>query len=104
MSTTLAVYGESAGWALIDHLRQQNLASRAVCTWKGCTNAIERPNNPMCPDCEREIGCDPESLAKIDVVMEAMECDGCDGTGLMEGWNRRDGNSCPKCKGTGLAA
>ncbi len=29
------------------------------------------------------------------------ECDGCDGTGLMEGWNRRDGNSCPKCKGAG---
>jgi DnaJ-class molecular chaperone len=27
-------------------------------------------------------------------------CDGCDGTGLMEGWNRRDGNSCPKCKGS----
>ena len=26
-------------------------------------------------------------------------CDGCDGTGLMEGWNHRDGNSCPKCKG-----
>lgn len=26
-------------------------------------------------------------------------CDGCDGTGLMEGWNRRDGFSCPKCKG-----
>ncbi len=29
------------------------------------------------------------------------ECDGCDGTGLMEGWNRRDGNLCPKCKGAG---
>ena len=28
-------------------------------------------------------------------------CDCCDGTGLMEGWNRRDGNSCPKCKGSG---
>lgn len=26
-------------------------------------------------------------------------CDGCYGTGLMEGWNRRDGNPCPKCKG-----
>ena len=26
-------------------------------------------------------------------------CDGCDGTGLMEGWNHRDGFSCPKCKG-----
>ena len=28
-------------------------------------------------------------------------CDFCDGTGLMEGWNKRDGNSCPNCKGTG---
>jgi hypothetical protein len=26
-------------------------------------------------------------------------CGMCDGTGLMEGWNRRDGNSCPECKG-----
>lgn len=26
-------------------------------------------------------------------------CDGCDGTGLMEGWNHRDGHPCPKCKG-----
>ena|ERR1017187_252549 len=30
------------------------------------------------------------------------ECDSCDGTGLMEGWNRRDGSSCPKCKGAGV--
>ena len=29
-------------------------------------------------------------------------CDGCDGTGLMEGWNRRDGFSCPKCKGEAM--
>lgn len=29
-------------------------------------------------------------------------CDMCDGTGLMEGWNRRDGNSCPKCKGEAI--
>jgi hypothetical protein len=26
-------------------------------------------------------------------------CDMCDGTGLMEGWMRRDGFSCPRCKG-----
>lgn len=26
-------------------------------------------------------------------------CDGWDGTGLMEGWNHRDGHPCPKCKG-----
>jgi hypothetical protein len=26
-------------------------------------------------------------------------CGMCDGTGLMEGWNRRDGYSCPECKG-----
>jgi len=30
-----------------------------------------------------------------------IECDGCDGTGVMEGWNKRDGTSCPKCGGTG---
>lgn len=29
------------------------------------------------------------------------ECDSCDGVGLMEGWNRRDGTSCPKCHGAG---
>lgn len=27
-------------------------------------------------------------------------CDMCDGVGLMEGWNHRDGNPCPKCKGS----
>lgn len=29
-------------------------------------------------------------------------CDGCDGTGLQEGWNRRDGHPCPKCWGDAL--
>lgn len=29
-------------------------------------------------------------------------CDSCYGTGLMEGWNRRDGWPCPKCKGIGI--
>lgn len=29
-------------------------------------------------------------------------CDGCDGTGLMEGWSRRDGWPCPKCKGMAI--
>lgn len=31
-----------------------------------------------------------------------VECDGCDGTGLMEGWNQRDGFSCPKCYGDAI--
>ncbi len=26
-------------------------------------------------------------------------CDMCDGVGLMEGWNHRDGYPCPKCRG-----
>ena len=30
-------------------------------------------------------------------------CDSCDGTGLMEGWNHRDGHPCPKCKGKAVA-
>lgn len=34
----------------------------------------------------------------------AQYCDGCDGTGLMEGWNRRDGWPCPKCKGMAVIA
>lgn len=29
-------------------------------------------------------------------------CDSCDGVGLMEGWNRRDGWPCPKCKGMAI--
>lgn len=29
-------------------------------------------------------------------------CDGCDGVGLMEGWNLRDGAPCPKCKGAAV--
>jgi hypothetical protein len=102
LATTLAVYGEGAGWALISHLREQNLSGRGVCTYKDCVNYVERPGPSMCPDCEREIGCDPESMAKIDALMAEQDCDGCDGTGLMEGWNRRDGNACPKCKGTGV--
>lgn len=30
------------------------------------------------------------------------ECDSCDGVGLMEGWNHRDGWPCPKCKGIAI--
>ncbi len=26
-------------------------------------------------------------------------CPRCDGTGIMDGWNNRDGVSCPRCKG-----
>ncbi len=29
-------------------------------------------------------------------------CDTCDGVGLMEGWNRRDGHPCPKCHGNAV--
>ena len=100
-ATTLAVYGEQAGWAPIGHLHEQNLASRGVCTYGNeCTNYVERPGPDLCLDCEKVIGCDPESMAKIEAIEE--ECDGCDGTGLMEGWNQRDGNDCPKCKGSGV--
>jgi hypothetical protein len=49
---------------------------------------------------------DPELLRSAADYLENHQistqdqwCDGCDGTGLMEGWNRRDGYSCPKCKG-----
>ncbi len=102
-ATTLSVYGEEAGWALISHLREQNLASRGICTHGNeCTNEIERPGTNLCLDCEKEIGCDPESMAKVDQIQVEEYCDGCDGTGLMEGWNRRDGNPCPKCKGEGV--
>ena len=108
-STTLACYGEEAGWALIGHLRAQNLHERAVCNYgKDCTNPVDRPDMGICPDCEIVIGCDPQSMAKIDAQCDVLQeewdkqCDSCDGTGLMEGWNQRDGNDCPKCKGTGI--
>ena len=32
----------------------------------------------------------------------AWWCDSCDGTGLMEGWNHRDGHPCPKCHGNAI--
>lgn len=108
-SVVLAAYGEEAGCGLIRHIREQDLQERAVCSWGDCINTVERPPLGICPDCEREIGCDPESMAKLDedaaklcAEWEKEECDGCDGTGLMEGWNRRDGNPCPKCKGEGV--
>lgn len=102
-ATTLAAYGEEAGRAMIHHMRNQNLQDRAVCTWGDCVGTIERTPEDICEVCQKEIGCDEESLKKIDEEAKklAEECDGCDGTGLMEGWNHRDGNSCPKCKGTG---
>jgi hypothetical protein len=31
-----------------------------------------------------------------------IDCDRCDGTGLMEGWNHRDGHPCPHCYGDGI--
>lgn len=34
--------------------------------------------------------------------LPAVECDSCDGTGLMEGWNRRYGYPCPKCHGNAI--
>lgn len=61
----LATYGEESGRGLIRHIREQNLHERAVCSWADCTNAVERPSMGMCPDCEREIGCDPESMAEL---------------------------------------
>ena len=44
------------------------------------------------------------AIENIDAELLPNEewCNGCDGTGLMEGWNRRDGHSCPKCKGEGV--
>lgn len=36
-----------------------------------------------------------QGLFNVDLVY----CDSCDGTGLMEGWNRRDGHPCPTCWG-----
>lgn len=34
--------------------------------------------------------------------LPAEWCAGCDGTGLMEGWMRRDGYSCPMCHGNAI--
>ena len=110
-ATTLACYGEEAGHALVSHIREQNLHERAVCTYGNeCVNPIERPPMPICLDCEKIIGVDPESMAKINEQCDSLqeewdkECSACNGTGLMEGWNRRDGNDCPICKGTGVKA
>ena len=54
----------------------------------------------------RHFADNPEFLRSAADYLEAHQtppepnwCDSCDGTGLMEGWNKRDGYSCPKCKG-----
>jgi len=65
-ATTLAVYGTEAGWSFLEHLRKQNLKSRAVCAWEDCIHPVEREETHLCAACEKKIGCDAKSLAEID--------------------------------------
>jgi hypothetical protein len=66
-ATVLAAYGEHAGEGLIRHLREQNLQSRALCHYGDCTNGVERTPFGICADCQKEIGCDDESMKKYDL-------------------------------------
>lgn len=71
-ATVLAAYGEEAGRAMTKHIRDQNLQSRAVCDWGDCTNTVERTPIGTCAACQKEIGCDPESMAEIDAIAEKL--------------------------------
>lgn len=71
-ATVLAAYGEEAGRAMAKSIRDHNLQDRAVCDWGDCTNTVERTPIGTCPDCQKEIGCDPESLAEIDAIAEKL--------------------------------
>jgi len=44
-------------------------------------------------------GATTQRLHKHSSGARMEECDSCDGVGLMEGWNLRDGSTCPKCHG-----
>jgi hypothetical protein len=50
-ATTLAVYGESAGSAMIRHIRDQNLRARGVCGYEDCVETVEHPGLGICGAC-----------------------------------------------------
>ena len=72
-ATVLAAYGEEAGHGLIKHIREQNLQQRGVCTWGDCVNPIERDPINICEDCQKELGCDDESMRKMDEEAKKLE-------------------------------
>lgn len=71
-ATVLAAYGEEAGRAMANSIRDHNLQDRAICDWDDCTNAVERTPIGTCEACQKKIGCDDESLAEIDAIAEKL--------------------------------
>jgi hypothetical protein len=60
-STTLAVYGESAGSTFIQHLRDQDLHGRGVCSHEDCTSYVDRPDIGVCASCLDALGIDDDA-------------------------------------------
>ncbi len=54
--TVLAAYGDSAGHAMINDLRRENLHGRGVCSWEDCDHTVERPGVGTCAACQKELG------------------------------------------------
>lgn len=71
-ATVLAAYGDAAGEGMIRHIREQNLQARGVCHYGDCVNLVERAPFGMCEACQKEIGCDDESMKKYDEESDRM--------------------------------
>lgn len=74
-ATVLAAYGEEAGRAMAKSIRDHNLQNRAVCDWGDCTNTVERTPIGTCAACQKEIGCDDESMKKMDEEAQKYAAD-----------------------------
>lgn len=69
-ATALAVYGEAAGKPLLQHLRDQNLHERGVCSHEDCTRYVERPDSGICETCQKALGIDDSSIEEIERTYE----------------------------------
>jgi hypothetical protein len=60
--TILACYGQSAGSTMIQHIRDENLHSRGVCSHEDCTEYVERPGVGLCAACCTKLGIDEPAV------------------------------------------
>jgi hypothetical protein len=62
-TTILSAYGASAASAMVQHIRDENLHARGVCSHEDCTKYVERPNIGICEGCCKSLGLDDDLLA-----------------------------------------
>ena len=72
-STTLAAYGSLAASTMVQHIRDENLHSRAVCNHEDCTNYVQRPDVGMCADCQKAMGLEDHEVFEAGVTVEESE-------------------------------